>query len=258
MPDIRLHGPHQLLAPLAAVLDPTFEEDLQVVLTAVPRKGRQMLLFSATMTPSFEALRGIMSPNNTFTFHAYQGLKTVEQLRQTYCFVPAKVKEVYLQHVLLRMEELKVRSCIVFVGTTRTCQLVELLLLELGHQVRMGHDHRLRAPESQLCCRCLSCRETLGVSMRTQVAALHSNKSQRHRLSSLARFKARACPILVATDVASRGLDIPTGAAMNCTHVDTLSFAAPGRSSRASAGVTIALLPRARENEDRVLDVSSY
>ena len=40
-------------------------------------------------------------------------------------------------------------------------------------------------------------------------AALHSLLSQRERLSSLARFKTGHVGILVATDVASRGLDIP-------------------------------------------------
>lgn len=32
-----------------------------------------------------------MSPDNTFSFHAYEGMRTVEQLRQSYIFVPAKV-----------------------------------------------------------------------------------------------------------------------------------------------------------------------
>lgn len=40
--------------------------------------------------------------------------------------------------------------------------------------------------------------------------ALHSHKSQSLRLSALNRFKSGQVSILVATDVASRGLDIPT------------------------------------------------
>jgi len=40
-------------------------------------------------------------------------------------------------------------------------------------------------------------------------AALHSLLSQRERLASLARFKTEVVKILIATDVASRGLDIP-------------------------------------------------
>ena len=48
--------------------------------------------------------------------------------------------------------------------------------------------------------------EELGIS----AAALHSHKPQRARLAALQSFKSGAVPILLATDVASRGLDIPT------------------------------------------------
>lgn len=41
-------------------------------------------------------------------------------------------------------------------------------------------------------------------------AALHSHQPQRRRLAALDRFKSGAVPVLLATDVASRGLDIPT------------------------------------------------
>ena len=40
--------------------------------------------------------------------------------------------------------------------------------------------------------------------------ALHSKQKQKQRLASLSRFKSGVVPVLVATDVASRGLDIPT------------------------------------------------
>lgn len=42
------------------------------------------------------------------------------------------------------------------------------------------------------------------------MAALHSFKSQSERLAALYRFKSGQVPVLLATDVASRGLDIPT------------------------------------------------
>lgn len=40
--------------------------------------------------------------------------------------------------------------------------------------------------------------------------SLHSMKTQQQRLASLNRFKSGQVEILIATDVASRGLDIPT------------------------------------------------
>jgi ATP-dependent RNA helicase DDX49/DBP8 len=41
------------------------------------------------------------------------------------------------------------------------------------------------------------------------VTALHSQMTQAQRISSLARFRARICPLLLTTDIGSRGLDIP-------------------------------------------------
>ncbi|KAJ0571660.1 putative RNA helicase [Helianthus annuus] len=58
----------------------------------------------------------------------------------------------------------------------RTCHLLGLLMEELDHDV----------------------------------AELHSHKSQAFRLSALHKFKSGKVSVLLATDVASRGLDIPT------------------------------------------------
>lgn len=65
---------------------------------------------------------------------------------------------------------------IIFVGTCKGCHLLTAVLEELG----------------------------------ISVTSLHSHKAQKRRLAALDRFKSGAVPILLATDVASRGLDIPT------------------------------------------------
>ena len=41
------------------------------------------------------------------------------------------------------------------------------------------------------------------------VASIHGNKSQNQRQKSLINFKNGSCPLLVATDIAARGIDVP-------------------------------------------------
>ena len=53
----------------------------------------------------------------------YEGLQTAEQLRQEFLLVPAKVKDVYLVHLLEQLADLKVRSAIVFCSTYAALRL---------------------------------------------------------------------------------------------------------------------------------------
>lgn len=62
----------------------------------------------------------------------------------------------------------------------------------------------------QLLCRSCHLLSLLLEELEQEAAALHSFKSQSSRLSALHRFKSGQATILLATDVASRGLDIPT------------------------------------------------
>lgn len=156
------------------LLEPSFEAELATTLSLLPAQ-RQTLLFSATMTKSLIALQKSLL-SDAFHFQAYDGLQTAKQLKEQYLFLPAKVKEVYLVYFLQQLEELGLRSVMVFASTCKGCHLLSLLLDELD----------------------LPC------------AALHSHQPQRRRLAALERFKSGAVPVLLATDVASRGLDIPT------------------------------------------------
>eukprot|EP01018_Ginkgo_biloba_P029307 Gb_23737 [translate_table: standard] len=156
------------------VLDVGFEEELRAVFQFLPTE-RQTLLFSATMTGDLRALHEL-SGDRAYFYEAYEGFKTVESLKQQYIFVPENVKDVYLMHVVSTMEDNGIRSAIIFVSTCRTCHLLSLLLEELG----------------------------------SEAVALHSLKTQSSRLAAVHRFKSGQVPILLATDVASRGLDIPT------------------------------------------------
>ena len=95
------------------------------------------------------------------------------ELHQQYLLVPASVRDCYLVYILREYAENK--SVIVFTHTCRNCQV-------LANMFR----------KCELPC-----------------MALHSLMSQGGRLSALAKFKTGIVKILVATDVASRGLDIP-------------------------------------------------
>jgi ATP-dependent RNA helicase DDX49/DBP8 len=99
----------------------------------------------------------------------------VSQLDQRYLFMPQNIKEVYLVY-LLSQSAYAGSSCIVFVSTCRGCEVIAQLLVEMG----------------------------------IQCESLHSRKNQSRRLASLGKFRSGQAKVLVATDVASRGLDIPT------------------------------------------------
>lgn len=158
------------------VLEPSFEAELTNILTYLPPK-RQTLLFSATMTRALVTLRTQLLKDAYYFETHEEGLRTAgPNLKEEYLLVPAKVKEVYLFFLLQNLEEYKVRSAIIFSSTCRNCAVLAALLTELS----------------------IPC------------TALHSGLHQRRRMASLDRFRNGAVPILLATDVASRGLDIPT------------------------------------------------
>ncbi|XP_057753755.1 DEAD-box ATP-dependent RNA helicase 36 [Arachis stenosperma] len=156
------------------VLDVGFQEELKFIFKCLP-ENRQNLFFSATTTSNLQKLSERYQ-DRLYVYEAYEGLKTVETLKQQAMFIPKKVKEVYLMHILSKMEDMDIRSAIVFISTCRDCHRLSLML------------------------------EVLDL----EAAALYSFKSQAQRLEALQRFKSGKVSILLATDVASRGLDIPT------------------------------------------------
>ncbi|XP_031557793.1 probable ATP-dependent RNA helicase DDX49 isoform X2 [Actinia tenebrosa] len=153
------------------LLDPSFGDDLGVIFDKVPKK-RQTLLFSATLTDTMEELKKI-STAEPFCYEVKSDVATVAELDQRYQLVPANVRDCYLVHLLREQDEQK--SIIVFTHTCKNCQVLASLFRKVD----------------------LPC------------VALHSLMSQAQRLSALSKFKSGLVKILVATDVASRGLDIP-------------------------------------------------
>lgn len=153
------------------LLDMDFEEELDQILRAVP-KDRHTQLFSATMTAKVNKLKRACL-KNPVKIEVSSKYSTVDTLRQQYMFIPAKHKECYLTHLLNALSNLTI---IVFLRTCESARRIGMMLSHLGFGV----------------------------------VPIHGQMTQSKRISSLNKFKSGEKLILVATDVASRGLDIPS------------------------------------------------
>jgi len=151
------------------MLDMGFIHDLRRIVARVP-KQRQTLLFSATMPPEIRRLADEWLHQPESVSVAPQST-TVEKISQSVYFVEKREKADLLARYLA---EQGARRTLVF---TRTKHGADKLVKNLTR-----------------------------VGIRAQ--AIHGNKSQNARQHALAQFRGQHPPILVATDIASRGLDI--------------------------------------------------
>lgn len=151
------------------MLDMGFLPDVSRILALTPA-GRQTALFSATMPT---AVRTIAERHmrNPVWIRIAAPRPTVESVNQFYLEVAEEDKVKALRR-LLRHEP--VESALVF---RRTQYRVDRLAKALGRDQRVG--------------------------------VLHGGMRQGARLSALRDFETRRTPILIATNVASRGLDLP-------------------------------------------------
>lgn len=154
------------------LLDLDFGPILDKILQVLPRERRTML-FSATMSTKLDNLTraALQSPVRvSISSSSYQ---TVKNLMQRYIFIPHKFKDIYLIHLL---HEFAGQSCILFTRTVNETQRLAFLLRALGRSA----------------------------------IPLHGQMNQSARLGALNKFRGGSRDILVATDVAARGLDIPS------------------------------------------------
>ena len=155
--------------------------DVETCLAALPPSHkRQTCLFTATLTPEVMALKALPRQKDRPPIYVCEvdtsdALAIPPSLKQMYLQVPLTYREAYLHVLLLTPMNLSKKSIIIFCNRTATANLLERLLRSLDHRI----------------------------------TSLHSKLPQYERTSNLARFRANAARILVATDVASRGLDIP-------------------------------------------------
>jgi len=151
------------------MLDMGFIHDVKRVLTHLPEK-RQTLFFSATMPSEVEAL-AMSILHDAATVKVDPVTSTVDSIRQALYTVDKPNKKLLLAHLLRQPE---VENALVFV---RTKHGADRVVRELKHASIEAH-------------------------------AIHGNKSQNARQEALRLFKAGGVRVLVATDIAARGIDI--------------------------------------------------
>ncbi|EXJ82805.1 ATP-dependent rRNA helicase RRP3 [Capronia epimyces CBS 606.96] len=155
------------------LLDLDFGPILDKILKILPREGRKTYLFSATMSSKVESLQRASLSNPLRVAVSQDKYQTVSTLIQSYLFVPHKHKDLYLIHVL---NEHAGHTGIIFTRTVNEAQRISILLRTLGFSA----------------------------------VPIHGQLSQHARLAALNKFRAKSRNLLVASDVAARGLDIPS------------------------------------------------
>lgn len=151
------------------MLDMGFIHDVKKVIKLIPTK-RQTLFFSATMPKEIKTLAStiLTNPKQVVVTPVSSTAETIEQ--ELYHVLTAQKKDLLL-HLL---EELKNGSALVFTRTKHGADKVVKILAKAN----------------------------------ISAAAIHGNKSQNARQNALNNFKNKELRVLVATDIAARGIDI--------------------------------------------------
>lgn len=151
------------------MLDMGFVHDVKKIVTKLPAQ-RQTLFFSATMPPEIQKLANTIL-HKPVEVKVTPVSSTAQTVKQSVYFVDKNDKKKLLTHILL---DTSISRSLVF---TRTKHGADKLVKEL---YRTGID----------------------------AAAIHGNKSQAARQKALNDFKSNNIRVLVATDIAARGIDI--------------------------------------------------
>lgn len=151
------------------MLDMGFIHDVKKMLTALPKK-RQSLFFSATMPPEIVKLASTILQNPS-KVSVTPVSSTVDIIKQCVYFVDKGNKNDLLIDIL---KDKNIKTALVFTRTKHGADKVVKVLLK--HNIK--------------------------------TEAIHGNKSQNARQRALTNFKEQTTRILVATDIAARGIDV--------------------------------------------------
>lgn len=151
------------------MLDMGFVHDVRRIIAVIPPK-RQSLFFSATMPPEIVKLADtiLVKPEKV---EVTPVSSTVDIIQQSVFFVDKDNKNALLLHIL---EDKSIETALVFTRTKHGADKVVKVLLR----------HEIKAE------------------------AIHGNKSQNARQNALNNFKEKTTRVLVATDIAARGIDV--------------------------------------------------
>jgi ATP-dependent RNA helicase RhlE len=200
------HITHFVLDEADRMLDMGFIHDIKKILPRLP-KNKQNIFFSATVSPTIMQLAGtiLYDPVNV---QVSPISSTAEIVQQSVFYVEKEEKRAALKQII---KQENIEHAIVFTRTKHGADRVARELNKIG----------------------------------VKSEAIHGNKSQNQREKALSGFKNRELNILVATDIASRGIDVD-----QLSHV--INFEIPevaetyvhriGRTGRAgSSGIAISL-----------------
>ncbi|KNA24864.1 hypothetical protein SOVF_011780 [Spinacia oleracea] len=157
------------------MLDMGFEQDVRSILSQT-NSDRQMVMFSATWPMEVHQLANeFMDPNPIKVVVGSEDLAANHDVMQIVEVLEENTRDRRLVALLDKYHEAQRNRVIVFVLYQKEGDRVERMLQGRG----------------------------------LNVVAIHAGKPQSTRTKSLAMFKTGTCPLLIATDVAARGLDIP-------------------------------------------------
>jgi len=201
------------------LMDMGFLPHLKTALEAT-KERKQTLLFSATMDEEVKKLAEDFLSEPEFV--EFKANKTKEIITEIFCPITRELRYSFLRFIL---KEHKIKSCILFTQTKEEARQLGAALVEDKYKA----------------------------------AVLEGDMTTHQRKKSLMGLKEKTINILVATDIASRGLDIP-----HVSHV--INFNPPlesenyvhrvGRTARhESAGMAISLyLPEEKDELEQILD----
>ena len=151
------------------MLDMGFIHDIKRILKLLPVR-RQTLFFSATMPPEIEKLANSMLTNPE-KVEVTPASSTVDTISQSVYFVEKQQKKDLLIHLL---KNPSIESVLIFTRTKHGADKLARILTKAG----IGAE------------------------------AIHGNKTQNARQRALTNFKNHTLRVLIATDIAARGIDV--------------------------------------------------